>query len=378
MSDNRSVAAKDKTRHGTKYVWIACLLLLAVLLPLAWNPFLANLRQVQGLKGLLAAAEGLSSQDLQNPFVCLRPSGDSQTALQAVQMLSDPYLQAVGLCLAGEQAYGLTILDQVRGEKLAAVQYIASNDVLDGKEKVDALLALKLPDYELVPILGKVSALPDVDPLPSLRLLAAKAPGQPLTWYEWIWADERLVGEKQWQEALDLLEEGSRLAPGNVRSSLLVRIGKIQQIRYDAPDYQAALAAYDQAIEVGGWLMVSDEVAIHNYRGDIYRTLKDQYTAQQALAEYETALRFWPGYYWSLMNIGHLYFYNLQDYQKAEDYYRQALASDAALPNAYYYLGEVFRTRGDKIAAVEWYRQALSRQADFQAAIDRLSELEGK
>ncbi len=359
-------------------VWGGGLILLVVGVALAWRPILANLRQVQGLKGLLASGEWLSAEDMQNPFICLRPPGNPAIAMRAVQQLSDPYLQAVGLCLAGERQAGLARLEQAGRRGGAAVQLAVSQYAGDAETQVEALDSLGMADYELSPVLRDMLALPGMDALPVLRKLAAIAPAEPLTWYEWIWAIERLEREKQWQEAMDLALDGLDLAPRQVQSSLYRQIGRIYQIRQASPDLQMALKYYDQAFELGGWLNSYDEAVTHLFRGDVYRALKEQFTPQQALAEFEAALKTLPGNYWALLGMGHVYFYDVQDYQMAEDYYHQALAGDSKQPYAYYYLGEVFRARGDKIAALEWYRQALSKQADFQAAIDRLAELEGK
>ena len=83
-----------------------------------------------------------------------------------------------------------------------------------------------------------------------------------------------------------------------------------------------------------------------------------------------------PEYYWALFDIGRIYLYDLKDTEGAESYYRQALAANSEYPYAYFYLGEVYKTRGDKATAAYWYRQALDRQPDWQAAIDSLKAME--
>jgi len=117
---------------------------------------------------------------------------------------------------------------------------------------------------------------------------------------------------------------------------------------------------------------------VHIYRGEVYCSLKDKYSPEQALGEFQRALEVQPGNYWALLSIGNVYLYDLKELEQAESYYRQAMAINEKYPNAYYSIGEVYRQRGDKMTAIEWYQQALERQPNWQAAIDRLNELEGK
>jgi tetratricopeptide (TPR) repeat protein len=194
----------------------------------------------------------------------------------------------------------------------------------------------------------------------------------------WLQGFSKLNGVDQWQAALNWLEDGSVIAPKEVRSSLHMRIGRLYQTQSDIQDYPLALEYFNQALEGDSWIYPYDEASTHMFRGEVYRSLKDEFTAEQALAEFRYALELQPESYWALLNIGHVYLYELMDVDQAEIYYQQALSANEQIPNVYLYLGDVYRERGDNAAAAAWYRQALERQPDWQAALDRLASVEEK
>ena len=357
---------------------MACLILGGVLALGGWRAGGGAFRQAMGVRGLQRAGAGLSSEELTNPFVCLREGGNSDLALEALTNLSDEYLLGVGLCMAGENEAGLAALEEADGHANAEVQYAAGLSAVDSQAGVEALARMDLADDELVAVLQKLSTQADVEPYPALRLLAQVANDQPMTWWLWLQGSSRLEAADEWQVAVEWLEEGLAMAPAEVQGSLHMREGRIWQTQADPRDYQAALAAYNQAIEKGGWLSPSDEANIHIYRGEVYRSLKDEFNPAQAIEEFQRALELQPGSYWALLSIGHVYLYDLKELDQAETYYRQAMATNEKNPNAYFYIGEVYLVRGDKEAAAEWYRMALERQPDWQPALDRLKGLEGK
>jgi len=363
---------------------MACLILAGVIALGGWRAGGDNLsdaeafRQAMGVRGLLQAGAGLPNEELANPFVCLREGGNTELALEALTNLSDEYLLGVGLCMAGESEAGMAALKEADGHANAEVQYAAGLSAVDPQAGVEALARMDLADDELVAVLQKLSTQADVEPYPALRLLAQVANDQPMTWWLWLQGSSRLEAADEWQVAVEWLEEGLAMAPAEVQGSLHMREGRIWQTQADPRDYQAALAAYNQAIEKGGWLSPSDEANIHIYRGEVYRSLKDEFNPAQAIEEFQRALELQPGSYWALLNIGHVYLYDLKEMDQAETHYRQAMATNEKNPNAYFYIGEVYRVRGDKESAAEWYRMALERQPDWQPALDRLKGLEGK
>jgi len=364
--------------------WVACLILAGVLALGGWRAGGDNLsdaeafRQAMGVRGLLRAGAGLSSEELTNPFVCLREGGNSDLALEALTNLSDEYLLGVGLCMAGKGEAGMAALKEADGHANAEVQYAAGLSAVDPQAGVDTLAGADLADDELVVVLQKMSTQVDVEPYPALRVLAQKANDQPVTWRLWLQGSSRLEAADEWQVAVEWLEEGLAMAPDEVRGSLYARVGRIWQTQADPRDYQAALAAYNQAIEKGGWLSPSDEANIHIYRGEVYRSLKDEFNPAQAIEEFQRALELQPGSYWALLSIGHVYLYDLKEMDQAETHYRQAMATNEKNPYSYFYIGDVYRARGDNETAAEWYRLALERQPDWQPALDRLKGLEGK
>lgn len=331
-------------------------------------------RQAEGVKGLLQASAVLAEEEINNPFVCLREAGNADLAKEAVEKVSDRYLQGVGLCMAGETETGLAALKEAGAE----VQYAGGVSASDPMSGARELARAELDGEELAAVVKRLLTNPEVEPFEAVRLLARKANDQPETWKLWREACARLEKRGEWQRALDWLEEGLGMAPKEVRGSLMMREGRVYQSMADPRDNQAALKYYDQALQEGGWIYPSEEAFTHQYRGEVYRSLKDEFNPEQALAEFETALQIQPGNYWALMDIGHVYLNDLKSLDKAEDYYRQALASNGKSPYAYYYLGEVYKARGNNEIALTWYRMALEQQADFQAALDRIKELDGK
>ena len=102
----------------------------------------------------------------------------------------------------------------------------------------------------------------------------------------------------------------------------------------------------------------------------MYHILKDEYGLDPALQDYSSVLKLQPDNYWATLEIGHIYLYDLKDMDLAESYYRQALAANREYPYAYFYLGEVYKMRGDNATVAYWYRQALEREPDWQTAIE--------
>lgn len=372
---NQQPALRQRMRRAG---WVACLILGGVIALGGWRAGGETFRQAMGVRGLLQAGAGIPSDGSANPFVCLREGGVSELAMEALAKLDDEYLRGVGLCVAGKNEAGLAELKEADGHANAEVQYAAGSSVSNPEAGVESLAGVDLAKDDLVAVLQKLSSQPNVEPYPALRMLAQVAKSQPRTWNLWLQGSSRLEMANEWQRALDWLEEGLAIAPAEVRGSLYLREGRIWQTRAEPRDAQAALAAYNQAIEKGGWLTAGDEANVHIYRGEVYRSLKDEYSPEQALEEFQWALELQPGNYWALLSIGNVYLYDLEELEQAESYYRQAMAINEKYPNAYYSIGEVYRQRGDKMTAIKWYQQALERQPNWQAAIDRLNELEGK
>jgi tetratricopeptide (TPR) repeat protein len=361
--------------HGRTWASIIGLALLLGLVASSWAPLAASLRQSRGVRSLLQAGASLDQAQLADPFVCLRQGGDPAPDQAALSLLQDAYLGGVGLCLAGERGAGLASLQSAGRSTNAAVQYAAGLSADDLPAALQALERLGLADDDLATLLEKLSAQEGIDPYLVLPELAQVGGGRAATWRAWLKAYDQLIQAGDWQAGRDWLRQGLALAPTGFESSLLLRLGRIDQSLAEPRDPPQALGYIDQALEAGGWLYPADQSYAYLYRGEVYRLLKDQFTPQQALQQFQAALRLQPGSYWALLDIGHLYLYDLKDLAQAEASYRQALASNPNSPYAYYYLGEVCRARGDMVSAAGWYRQALEQQAGYQPALDRLQEL---
>ncbi|OGN98617.1 MAG: hypothetical protein A2Z71_11055 [Chloroflexi bacterium RBG_13_50_21] len=280
--------------------------------------------------------------------------------------------------MAGETEAGLARLKEAGGQANAEVQYIVSISETDPQAGAVALTDLGLASDDLMAVIWNLSNQPGIEPYPALRILAQQANNQPETWGLWLQASSRLETAKEWQAAIDWINEGLAIAPAEVRSSMYLRIGQIYTAKHDHRDYHNALAFFTRAIEVGSWINPDDEIMAHLYRGDIYHTLNYEFGSDLALEEYQTALTLQPGNFSALLVIGVVYQYDLKDMDLAEEYYRLAMAANSEYPYAYYYLGEVYQARGDNESAIDWYRQALEHQPDWQEVIDRIKALEGK
>jgi tetratricopeptide (TPR) repeat protein len=356
--------------------WAVCLVLVVALVVGGMRPGIEATRQAIGVRGLLQAGASYTLDEPNNPFVCLREARNSTQAQNDLQNISDGYLTGVGLCMAGEKKAGIEALSGAGEKASAGVQYAAAISETDAQAGADAMAGLGLSNDNLAMVIQKLIARSDINPFPGLRLLAQHAKDQPETWAAWLEGSRKLGTNNEWRAALDWLKEGLAIAPREVSSSLYLQEGRIYQSQIVPWDYQSALAAYNQAIQEGGWIYPGEEATAHLLKGDVYRTLKDEYGPDMAFAEYQKSLDLQPDNYWALVDIGHLYLNDLKNLDKAEAYYRQALAADDKSPYAYFYIGEVYRERGDKKTAEEWYRQALEHEPNWQAPLDRLKELE--
>ena len=358
--------------------WVVVLVLILILVIGGLKPGSEAFNQALGVRGLLQAGADIPSDEVNNPFVCLPKAGKSNLAKAALPNLNDDYLQGVALCLAGERDAGLAALKEAGGRSYGNVQYAVALGAIDPQAGADTLAQVGLSGDNLAAIMQKLSAQPGIDIYPGFRLLAQKANAQPETWTLWLEGSSRMEANNEWQAALDWLNEGLAVAPQEMRSSLYLRTGRIYQTKVDPADYQAALRSYNQALEVSGWIYPAEEAYAHIYRGEVYRKLKDEFTPEVALEEFITALELQPGNFSALLSIGFVYHNDLKDLDQAEAYYRQAMVAKEQSVYAYYYIGEIYRERGDNATALHWYRLALERLPNWKPAMDRLEALEGK
>lgn len=370
---------KSATVQQIRHIgWLACLVLIAALAIGSLRPGIDAVRQAMGVRSLLQSWVGNSSEEGTNPFICLREPGNITLAQAALPYLNDSYLQGVGLCLAGDDQVGMATLQSSTDISNASVQYAASLSVSDPQAGAEELSRAGLSGEELAAVLLNLANRLDVDPYPALRLLAQQASSLPDTWTAWLQGSARLEVDKKWQAALDWINEGLTIAPPSVRGSLYMHTGWINQVRSDKPDYQSALASYDQAIAEGGWIYPGDEAYTHIHRGEIYLILKEEYSTTQVIEEFTSAAKLAPKDYWLRLTLGNEYLLYLKDFDQSETYFRQALVLNDQLPFAYLSIGEVYLARGDKVAAADWYQQALEHEPNWLPALERIKALEGK
>lgn len=358
--------------------WLASLTILAGLVVGAWKPMRDAVQQAEGMRTLLLSGEEISKQDLKNPFVCLRDTGDVNMNQASLEKIGDVYLRSVGLCMAGKREEGISQLKQAGGHANADVQYAAAISQFDQDQGLDIFEAANLDQKQKEAALVDLVSIEGIDSKPILRELVHLAGDQQSTWSLWLNEWWRLVEANEWETARAWLEEGQTLIPEKYRSSLFLRIGRTYQMYAEVNNYERSIKNYDEAIKLDQWLYSEDEASAHLYRGEVYRILSENYTTEQVINEFKIALMNRPGSFWALLDLGHVYLYDLQDITNAEEFYRQALTKNPESPYAYFYLGEVFRSKGDNLAAIDWYRQALVKLPGWQPAVEKINSLEGK
>lgn len=337
-----------------------------------------TIRQAVGVRDLLQAASGYSKDEIANDFVCLRQAGDINKAQDARTKLNDHYLLGVAFCMSGETSAGIEMLKSDKQSKFSQLQFAAALAGEDPQGGVKALAQLKMDDRLLTSVLENLIRQPSVDPRPAIRFMVQTAPGSPESWMMWIQGGAQLEASENWQEAVDWLNEGLLSAPPFFQSTLYLNLGYIYQWQSKPVDYQKALSYYQLALARRGWIETQDEANAHWYIGEVYLLLKNEYSPDEAISELNLALQQQPNNYWLLIEIGKTYQYDLFDLNTAESFYRQAMAVNDLYPEAYLFIGDIFRTRNDSTAAIAWYQQAIDQSPAYQPALDRIKSIQGK
>jgi tetratricopeptide (TPR) repeat protein len=169
------------------------------------------------------------------------------------------------------------------------------------------------------------------------------------------------------EQALPYLQQVLRQTPRNAR--VLVLVG---QIHLQAERVDAAEKYFREAVEANGnyaeaWSGIADVFENRNNLG-------------QAIANYEKALTLKPDLLYTLLNAGRCAD-KLNQQQKAEQWYRQALQVDPQSPDAANGLGLALAKQGHAEEARKYFEQAIAVRRDYSAAINNLGVLylqEGK
>jgi tetratricopeptide (TPR) repeat protein len=169
------------------------------------------------------------------------------------------------------------------------------------------------------------------------------------------------------EQALPYLQQVLRHTPRNAR--VLVLVG---QIHLQAGRADDAEKFFREAVEANGkyaeaWSGLAD---VFESRNDL----------EQAIANYQTALTLKSDLLYTLLNAGRCAD-KLNQQQKAEEWYRQALQLDPQSPDAANGLGLALAKQGQAGAARRYFEQAITLRRDYSAAINNLGVLylqEGK
>lgn len=385
----RLVDGEVKPRGGIwLMLWRGFLLILVMVgAALAIKPASAVFRRTSAMRELSIAAEHLGADELRKPIPCARAAvadeADRERVKAALNVLTDAESRAKAFCLLGERGEALTAYRQgaQRGDVWSAEQayYLQAQ----AGEMKAAEQSLGLADIEVKELesffWGMNRLFPDMDLLPVARQAVEKDPLDKDVWKLWLQASNRLIKMKDYTGAIDVYQEGlakqETLGAQAGRGSFALRIGRIYQVNVDPHQLETALKYYDQAIAWHEYFDPMDEATAHFYRGEVYAGLKPKYSATQVISEYRRALEIDPKNYWARLSIANTYLYQLKAVDTAELYIHDAIALRPELPNGYLALGDLYRQRGDLNAAKAAYEQALARQPEWQAAMDRLEAL---
>jgi tetratricopeptide (TPR) repeat protein len=205
-----------------------------------------------------------------------------------------------------------------------------------------------------------------------------------LIWYEraaevesetgdaWYYAGLMYEKLEQWEKALEAYERA--LAANGFadvsRSSAYYRMGMIYQWRLDSRQTDAALTAYEMAIEVDDFDSDWERADSHFRRGQIlWWTGGDP---AEYVDEYQITLRLNPGHASAHMLLGVAFYAQYQDLDMAERELLRALELAPKNAWAHVYLGDVYFQEGMLEKAKVMYQLALDISPDLEEAKERL------
>jgi len=156
-------------------------------------------------------------------------------------------------------------------------------------------------------------------------------------------------------------------------SSPYYRMGVIYQWRLEPRQLDAALAAYESAIETDDFSANWEAADCHYKRGEIL--LWKGADPDEYIREFQQAIELNPRHDWAHIRLGFAYYARDRDAVRAETEIRQAIALSPRNKWAYYHLGEVYRQEGRTNEARAMYEKALEIDPEFEAAQKRLESL---
>jgi len=191
----------------------------------------------------------------------------------------------------------------------------------------------------------------------------------------WYYAGLAREGMERWEEALAAYERAVAVGSftGVHCSSPYYRMGVIYQWRLEPRQLDAALAAYESAIETDDFSANWEAADCHYKRGEIL--LWKGADPDEYIREFQQAIELNPRHDWAHIRLGFAYYARDRDAVRAETEIRQAIALSPRNKWAYYHLGEVYRQEGRTNEARAMYEKALEIDPEFEAAQKRLESL---
>jgi tetratricopeptide (TPR) repeat protein len=138
---------------------------------------------------------------------------------------------------------------------------------------------------------------------------------------------------------------------------------------YAQQNNPAAIQYYNRALELR-----PNSVEVYYDRGLFFQNNRD---LDKAAADYNALLKIDPKYANAYYNLGYIEMAYRNNYQKAIDYFSDALTRDQYYVEAYYNRGYCYEKLGDKTKARENYKIALDHSPTFQLAKEGIKRIGG-
>ncbi len=167
--------------------------------------------------------------------------------------------------------------------------------------------------------------------------------------------------QRKWEEAAKAFAEAVRHSQSEAMYHMALGI-----TLYEGEKRKQALTHIEKAIELNGKLFRA-----HWYAGRIYRDLGNP---QKAASAWTTACELNPVFGGPFVRLGELYL-RWDKFDEAVAVLRQGakhVKGDADRTNVFYYLGQVYQTKGAWTEAIQAYSQAITERADnYDALLQR-------
>jgi tetratricopeptide (TPR) repeat protein len=194
----------------------------------------------------------------------------------------------------------------------------------------------------------------------------------------WYYAAQVYEDQGRWTEALGAYQRGVETGGFRYtrRSSPSYRLGLIYQLRLDPPQLDAALAAYETAIEYSEFSDPKERADCHYRRGQIL--FWQNRDLQEAIDAFRQAIVFDPEHVSAHTLLGTALYAHSGDRTEAEAHLQQALELAPQNKWTFYHLGEIYRQEGLAKEAQVMYERALALDPGFSAAAGQLATLTGQ